>query len=195
MSQSAAVHRNRRSLHRRPGAPAAARPAGKAEAVGRAAVAPYVWAATRIALGAIFLWAFLDKLFGLGYATPSEASWINGGSPTEGFLSNATGPFAGVYHDIAGAAVVDVLFMAGLAGVGIALLAGVAMRPAAAAGALMLVLMWTASLPLATNPVLDDHIVYALVLIGLAASRAGDTAGLGKAWAKLGFVRRMPWMR
>ena len=29
-----------------------------------------------------FLWAFLDKAFGLGYATPSGNAWINGGSPT-----------------------------------------------------------------------------------------------------------------
>ena len=40
------------------------------------------FAALRIVLGFTFLWAFVDKLFGLGYATPSERSWINGGSPT-----------------------------------------------------------------------------------------------------------------
>lgn len=195
MSQSASLHHSRGHAPARSAAPAAARHESAVKAAGRAVVAPYVWAATRVALGAIFLWAFLDKLFGLGYATPSEASWINGGSPTEGFLAHATGPFDGIYHDIAGAGVVDLLFMAGLAGVGIALIAGVAMRPAAASGALMMVLMWTASLPLETNPVLDDHIIYALVLIGLAASRAGDTLGLGKQWSKLGFVQRMPWMR
>ena len=31
-----------------------------------------VFAALRIVLGFVFFWAFLDKLFGLGYATPSE---------------------------------------------------------------------------------------------------------------------------
>ena len=57
-------------------------------------IAPYVWAITRISLGLIFLWAFLDKAFGLGRATPAENAWIDGGSPTAGFLSNApTGPF------------------------------------------------------------------------------------------------------
>ena len=30
---------------------------------------PYVWGALRIVFGWIFLWAFLDKLFGLGFAT------------------------------------------------------------------------------------------------------------------------------
>ena len=44
-------------------------------------------AVLRIATGFVFLWAFLDKTFGWGYATTSEHSWINGGSPTKGFLS------------------------------------------------------------------------------------------------------------
>ena len=43
----------------------------------------------RLALGFEFLWAFLDKTFGLGYSTPSSQAWINGGSPTKGFLSGA----------------------------------------------------------------------------------------------------------
>lgn len=42
----------------------------------------------RLSIGFVFLWAFLDKLFGLGYATPGARAWINGGSPTKGFLSN-----------------------------------------------------------------------------------------------------------
>ncbi|RGA01239.1 hypothetical protein DI270_030565 [Microbispora triticiradicis] len=50
----------------------------------------YVWAAARIAIGWVFLWAFLDKLFGWGFATPAAKAWINGGSPTTGFL-NALG--------------------------------------------------------------------------------------------------------
>ena len=35
--------------------------------------------ALRIATGLVFLWAFLDKLLGLGYATPTDRAWINGG--------------------------------------------------------------------------------------------------------------------
>ena len=48
----------------------------------------FTLAATRLALGWIFLSAFLDKAFGLGHATPAEGAWIDGGSPTEG--SSAT---------------------------------------------------------------------------------------------------------
>lgn len=31
----------------------------------------YVWAVTRISLGWVFLWGFLDKAFGLGVDTPA----------------------------------------------------------------------------------------------------------------------------
>ncbi|MDX6743886.1 DoxX family membrane protein [Actinocorallia sp. A-T 12471] len=155
-----------------------------------------VWAAVRLALGWIFLWAFLDKTFGLGHETARDAAWVNGGSPTEGFLAHAAeGPFQGFYQGLAGHAVIDWLFMLGLLGVGAALLLGVALRPAAAAGAVMLVMMWTAVLPPANNPFMDDHIVYALVLVGLALTNAGDTLGLGRAWARLPLVRQRPFLR
>jgi thiosulfate dehydrogenase [quinone] large subunit len=155
-----------------------------------------VLAAIRLSLGWIFLWAFVDKLFGLGFATPSERSWLNGGSPTKGFLSNAaTGPFEGLYKSIAGAAWADWLFMIGLAGIGIALVLGVAMRIATAAGALLLVLMWTAVLPPENNPFMDDHIVYALVLVALALLGAGHSFGLGRTWERLAIVQKYPILK
>ena len=121
------------------------------------ALAHRVFAALRIVLGFTFFWAFLDKLFGLGYATPSERAWINGGSPTKGFLANsASGPFESFYKDIAGAAWADWLFMLGLAGIGAALLLGVGIRIAAISGALLYLLMWTVVLPPETNPVVDE---------------------------------------
>lgn len=156
----------------------------------------YVWASLRIGLGWIFLWAFLDKLFGWGFATATENAWINGGSPTEGFLSFATtGPFEGFYQGLAGQVWVDALFMVGLAAIGLALIAGVGMRIAAGAGALLMVLMWSAVLPPPNNPVLDDHLIYAGLLIGLAMANAGDTLGFGRAWARTALVRRLPWLR
>src|SRR6476659_1466460 len=64
--------------------------------------ARYLLAGIRIALGFIFLWAFLDKVFGLGFATTSAKAWLNGGNPTRGFLSSSKGPFSGFFHGIAG---------------------------------------------------------------------------------------------
>ena len=39
--------------------------------------------------------------------------------------------------------------------------------------------MWSASLPLTTNPFLDDHLIYALFLVLLALIGAGNTLGFG----------------
>ncbi|MQM26172.1 DoxX family membrane protein [Glycomyces albidus] len=156
----------------------------------------YVWAGLRIALGWVFLWAFLDKTFGLGFATEKKAAWIEGGSPTEGFLTFGTkGPFADFYQGMAGNAAADWLFMAGLLGIGLALILGIGMRIAAAAGALLLVLMWTAALWPENNPFMDDHLIYAGLLIGLAMTRAEDTLGLGKTWGDLPIVKRNPWLK
>lgn len=80
--------------------------------------------------------------------------------------------------------------MAGLLGIGGALLLRVTMRLAASTGALLLLFMYAASLPLENNPIIDDHVVYAVVLIGLAAVKAGDTFGLGAAWRRTPLVRR-----
>ncbi|MGH8870114.1 MAG: hypothetical protein ACRDYU_19265 [Actinomycetes bacterium] len=158
-------------------------------------VAPYVWAVTRLSLGFVFLWAFFDKTFGLGKATPAEGAWIDGGSPTEGYLGHLEGTFADTFSGMAGGAWADWLFMVGLLGIGIAMTLGIALRIGAASGALLLGLMWMTALPLENNPFMDDHLVYALVLIGLAASNAGDTWGLGRTWRTMGLVRKFPVLR
>ncbi|WP_405096179.1 hypothetical protein [Micromonospora sp. NBC_01412] len=155
----------------------------------------YVLAGIRIALGWTFLWAFLDKMFGLGHGTEAKNAWIDGGSPTKGFLAFGTaGPFKGFYTEIAGAAWADWLFMAGLAAIGVALILGIGMRIATVAGGLLLVMMWTAVLPPENNPFMDDHLIYAAVLVVLALLGAGDTLGLGRAWKRLPIVQRFPWL-
>ncbi|MCW2620559.1 MAG: doxx family protein [Frankiales bacterium] len=154
-----------------------------------------VAAAARILLGWIFLWAFLDKLFGLGHETASAKSWIHGGSPTAGFLGKAAaGPLTGTAHALAGHAWVDWLFMAGLLAIGSALVLGVAMRLAGAAGCLLLVMMWATVLPPANNPVIDDHLIYALLLVMLVLGGAGRTLGLGRRWESLPLVRRYAFL-
>lgn len=160
----------------------------------------------RIGFGLTFLWAFVDKLLALGFATGydqdgvldrfGDAAWVNGGSPTEGFLAFGTdGPFASFYQSIAGAAWADWLFMLGLLGIGLALTLGIGMRAAAAAGALLYVLMWSAALPPANNPVLDDHLLGALTLVALALLGAGHTWGLGERWSALPIVQKHAVLR
>ncbi len=161
----------------------------------------------RIGLGVIFLWPFLDKLFGLGYSTKSANAWINGGSPTKGFLGNVeVGPLQSVFRSIAGAGWADWLFMLGLFGIGVALLTGVALRLTAIAGSVLLVLMWAAEWPMAqftstgkatgsTNPFLDDHLIFAIALILIAMLGTGSSWGLGKWWVKLPIVAAHPILR
>jgi thiosulfate dehydrogenase [quinone] large subunit len=153
-------------------------------------------ACIRILLGFIFLWAFADKLFGWHYATPAGQGWIDGGNPTKGFLAGAaTGPFTGFYHAIAGQAWVNWLFMAALLGIGLALTLGIGMRLAAGAGAVLYLMMWSVALPPVTNPVIDDHILGALVVVLLALLGAGSTWGLANRWARVRLVRKYPALR
>ncbi len=162
----------------------------------RERAARYVLAALRLSLGWVFLWAFLDKLFGLGHETGSKAAWIHGGSPTEAFLKFGTkGAFSGFYHAIAGTAWADWLFMGGLAGSGLALTTGIGMRVAAATGALLLLMMWSVVLPPANNVFMDDHVVYAGLLVVLALLGAENTWGLGRWWGNTKLVSDYPWLK
>jgi thiosulfate dehydrogenase (quinone) large subunit len=155
----------------------------------------YVMSALRMSLGFVFLWAFLDKLIGLDRATPSERAWLNGGSPTSGFLRNVDGTFAGFFNGLAGNTLLDWLFMVGLLGIGVALMLGIGMRVAAVTAPILLVLMWAADLPLANNPFMDDHLIYALAIVGLALTHTGDWFGLGHWWSRTALVRRVPALR
>jgi thiosulfate dehydrogenase [quinone] large subunit len=160
----------------------------------------------RLSLGFLFFWAFLDKTFGLGYATPSAHAWIRGGSPTKGFLSGANvGPLQGFFRAIAGVPGMDWLFMIGLLGIGLALLLGVALRPAAITGSLLVVMMWLATWPPATmaggqptgsnNPFVDEHILETFAFIVIAVFATKTTGYLGRRWADLNIVKRFPWLQ
>lgn len=152
-------------------------------------------AVTRILLGFVFVWAFFDKLLGLGVSTPAERAWLAGGSPTSGFLKGVQGPFADFFNSLSGIAVADWLFMAGLLGIGVALIFGVAVRLAAWSGALMMALMWAASMPLENNPLIDDHVVYASVLLVVAWALPQQQLSLAKWWQSQSFVKKRAWLR
>lgn len=150
----------------------------------------------RIGLGLIFLWAFFDKLFGLGRATKASQGWLDGGSPTSGFLSKATqGPLADFYHSAAGSPVVDWLFMIGLLMIGLALLLGIGVRIASYAGTLLMLLMWSAVLPPANHPFLDDHIIYGLLLLTLATSNLADSVGFSRWWSQTSLVQKYQFLK
>ncbi|ROR71966.1 hypothetical protein [Bogoriella caseilytica] len=154
----------------------------------------YAIAVVRIMLGWYFLWAFIDKTFGFGFATPAENAWIRGGSPTTGYLSNVEGPFGGLFNSMAGITVFDWLFQLGLLGIGVTMLLGIGVRVGAAAGAAMLFFMYLAALPIATNPIFDDHLMLAGVMVIMGLTAAGGVLGFGKRWAELDLVKKQRWL-
>ena len=160
----------------------------------RGGVGPMLMALSRMAIGFVFLWAFLDKLFGLGKPTPRAKSWLNGGSPTTDYLSNAGGPAKEFFHDLAGKEWTDWLFMIGLAGIGIAFMVGIGTRIAAVAGTLLLFMIWLTALPIATNPFVDEHVVYAITMLGIAVTGIGMRYSLAP-WRRTRLVTTMPWLK
>ena len=165
------------------------------------------WGLLRISIGWVFLWAFLDKAFGLGFATGRDEetgkidffgpdSWLEGGSPTSSFLEfglHTKEPFTGIYSDLAGLGWVDWIYMISMVLIGVALILGIATRLAALGGILWMALFYTAAaIWPENNPFMDDHVIYAIALAGIAYVGAGRYLGLGRRWAELGIVKRNP---
>lgn len=114
-----------------------------------------IFVALRVSLGFLFLWPFINLLPG----------WISGNSPTTGFLLHSTkGIFAGFFQSLANNTIVDALYMFGLFAVGTALVLGIYKKLAAIGGTIMLILFYAAALPPEHNPIIDEHIIYILVL-------------------------------
>jgi thiosulfate dehydrogenase [quinone] large subunit len=164
-------------------------------------------------MGWTFLWAFVDKLLALGFATgrledgtidffAKGSAWLNGGSPTVGFIGFGTdgSPIQSVLHTLTGfqmtdagpqvGAWVDWVYMASMLLIGLGLILGIGTRIAAVGGIIWLALFYGAgAIWPENNPFLDDHVVYAVILVGLILANAGRYYGLGKAWQRVGFVK------
>lgn len=165
------------------------------------------WGALRLLMGFTFLWAFLDKTFALGFGTGRNPetgginffgpdAWISGGSPTDGFLGfglHTKEPFLSIYQGMVGSAFVEWAFMLALLGLGIGLTFGIMTRIAGIGGAVLMVMMYLAgSFFPENNPLIDDHIIYAVVLVGISYVGAGRFLGLGNRWRKTALVQKYP---
>ena len=168
---------------------------------------------TRIVLGFYFLWAFLDKLFGLGRSTCSitndagtitgtdyfcDSAWIHGGHVTEGYLvygGNASSPFHTFFVNLGPDRWTDWPFMLGLLGVGIALMLGIGTKVAAWAGTAMLLFMYLTQMWPTTNPLYDEHIMYILAILAILwLELSHQSIGLGRWWRKLEIVKKYNWL-
>ena len=130
--------------------------------------------------------------------------------PLAGFF-NSLGESAGV-ASAEGAPVlypgswVNWAFMLALLGIGISLMIGFMVRIGSIGGVALLLAMWLAEAPWANtidpetgqgsfnNPFMDDHIIYAIVLVMLMLFTAERTFGVGKWWQSTSLVQRHPWL-
>ncbi|WP_062388346.1 hypothetical protein [Demequina iriomotensis] len=167
---------------------------------------------TRIALGFYFLWAFIDKLLGLGFSTCRtvaedgsftidafcEKAWIGGGHVTEGYLvygGNVNSPFHDFFVNLGAQRWTDVIFMLGLLGVGLALMLGIGTKVGAWSAGLMLLFMYLTQMWPATNPILDEHLIYIVAIFGIVyVELEHQPIGLGKWWRSLPFVKQNAWL-
>ena len=160
------------------------------QAVGRGAICLGI---LRIAMGWTMVWAFMDKLFGLGFPSTPDVVMINGGSPTEYYLTElVSGVFADFWHIFAGNPFVDFLLMAGLLLVGVALVTGIASKLATIGMCVMMLMMYTLSVPPSDNPLVDYHIAYVLGMVAVYCLGGFDKLSLNGWWSELDVVRRFP---
>jgi thiosulfate dehydrogenase [quinone] large subunit len=171
----------------------------------------WAWTVLRLLLGWSFLWAFLDKFFGLGFSTcraeesaaidfMCDAAMINGGSPTYGFLNFATqASHTGWMFDwMAPSApdsinLADVGFMLALLLGGVALMLGIGTRIAAIGGAIMMLFMFLAAdVWPENNPINSSHVIEMVAFLGIA------TVGPGAFSLQARMERALPsltWLR
>ncbi|WP_396610260.1 DoxX family protein [Haloferax sp. S1W] len=153
----------------------------------------------RVVMGWTLFQGGVTKLITYLDADPSN-NWT-----AAGFLANAVppgNPFMGLWSSMAGSPLIDMLNMWGLTLTGLALILGAFVRWSAFWGAVMMLFYWAASLqggllaglPLAHGWVVDDHIVYAVLLFGLGAFGAGRILGVDAYLEDMELVRRNRWM-
>lgn len=145
----------------------------------------------RIVLGFMLVWAFFDKLFGLGMPSGSDVAIINGGSPTEYYLSELIhGPLEGMWGALAGNVVVDILLMFGLITVGTCLMVGIASKLSTIGFVVMMIMMYCLCIPPADNPIFDYHIIYILAELSVYFLGGFSVMGVGGRWKELKIVKR-----
>ena len=164
--------------------------------------AAYSVALLRLSLGLVYLWGFISQAFGISYTNSgtdptgkttygwhfsynANKGWITSGfshSPTGQYVTNTHGPLAFIPKNLP-TGLDDLGWMLAIGGLGIALTLGILMNIAGVGGFLLNILLWFATFPPTSNPIIDGtHTIYALVLLVLMFLHAGNRLGLGRWW-------------
>lgn len=131
----------------------------------RAAIA---LASLRVVIGWVFFYSGISKVL--------DPEWT-----ASGYLTHAVpegNPFKELWPVLADMPIVDPLVQFGLTLVGLGIILGAFTRWNTFWAVVMMLLFWASSLPLENGIVVDQHVVYVAVLIGLSTVRAGRIAGL-----------------
>jgi thiosulfate dehydrogenase [quinone] large subunit len=152
----------------------------------------YSLLAMRVSIGWIMFQGGLTKLL--------DPSWT-----AAGYLNNVPGgnPFVGSWSMMAGMPMVDMLVTWGLVLTGLGLILGAFFRWSAFWASVMNLLFWASSLegglmqglPVAHGWVIDSHIVYVMLLFGLAAFGAGRILGVDQYLEEHSFVQEHSRLR
>ena len=134
-------------------------------------------------------------LFYGGVTKVLDPEWSAGGFLLHGIPEG--NPFTGLWTTIASdwLWLVDPLNAWGLTLAGLAIMLGAFLRWSAFWGAVMMLFYWLASFPLEHSFIVDDHVVYAVLLFGLGAFGAGRILGVDAWLEDTGFVRSNGWLR
>lgn len=152
----------------------------------------YSLIAMRIGMGWILLQGGLTKLV--------DPSWT-----AAGYLSNvpAGNPFAAYWGLMAGNPLVDQLVIWGLVLTGIALMVGALTRLTVFSASTMMLLFWASSLeggilqgfPVAHGWMVDNHIVYVILMVAAAEFGAGRILGVDEYLEETDLVENNPWLK
>ena len=152
----------------------------------------YALAILRIILGWMFLWAFFDKLFGLGFSTPAGSGMIDGGSPSSFVVYVTGGIFGDLFNNLAGNGFIDILMMLGLLALSISLILGITSKLGTFGAILFCVMMFLLHVPPSDNPIVDYHIVYVIAILAVYWLGGFGRLSLYDKWMSMGIVKRFP---
>lgn len=142
----------------------------------------------RVVMGWVFFYAGIDKILAGDW---SARGYLMGAAGREGSL------FPGFWQTLATdyIGIIDPLNMWGLTLIGLALILGAFVRWSAFWGAVMMLFYYFSSYPLQHSLIIDDHIVYAVLLFGLGAFGAGRILGLDAYIEEFAFFKNNRWAR
>ncbi len=149
---------------------------------------PMAVAIGRVVIGVIFLWAGLEKVICgagessakgfLAFGTSGTLGWPFVTEVVEGTVFNPTHDFwVGLSANAGAMSVINLLVPFGQVAIGTSLILGIATRFASAMGALMMLFFFFAAWDFAYG-IVNQHLTYAVVTLGLGVIGAGNYYGL-----------------